>query len=69
MTEQNCDWLTMAKATEHYRTVVGTLRYWRHIGTGPQGVKVGTRVLFHRSEIERYDRELAQQAASPTPAA
>jgi hypothetical protein len=61
MTEQK-EWFTLPEVAEHYRAPEETVRYWRHCGTGPQGVKVGTRVLFHRSEIERFDRELAQQA-------
>jgi hypothetical protein len=73
MTEQDHNWLTLAEVAEHYRTPTATVRYWRHCGTGPQGVKVGTRVLYHRAEIERFDRELALQAQvaarEPAPAA
>lgn len=42
-----------------YRTFAGTVRYWRHIGFGPKGVKVGRRYLYPEAEIRRFDTELA----------
>lgn len=57
------DYLTFEEVAERYRTTVAVVRYWRHLGRGPRGVKVGTRVLFPRDEIQRYDRELARQLA------
>lgn len=54
-------YLTTAEVSEHYRTSPSTIRFWRHKGHGPRGVKVGTRVLYDVAEIERYDRELASQ--------
>jgi DNA-binding transcriptional MerR regulator len=51
-----------------YRTAAGTVRYWRHIGFGPKGVKVGRRYLYSETEIRRFDAELAAkvQAAKET---
>ena len=57
------DYLTLDEVAERYRTSPATIRYWRHLGRGPRGVKVGTRVLFPRAEIQRYDKELARQLA------
>lgn len=57
-------WLTMPEVAEHYRTTVPVVRYWRHTGYGPRGVKLGTRVLYARAEIDRFDAELARQAAA-----
>jgi DNA-binding transcriptional MerR regulator len=54
-------YLTTAEVAEHYRTTPSVIRYWRHRGTGPKGVPVGKRVLYPRSEIEKYDRELQKQ--------
>jgi len=68
MTEPTARYLTLAEVAEHYRTTEGTVRYWRHRGTGPRGVKVGTRVLFPLAEVERFDRELQQQTAAALPA-
>lgn len=52
------DCLTVREVAEHYRTTEGTIRWWRHRGMGPRGVRFGRRVLFPRIEVERFDREL-----------
>jgi hypothetical protein len=57
-------YLTLIEVAEHYRTTEGTVRYWRQTGYGPRGVKLGTRVLYPRAEIERFDREIAAYADS-----
>jgi hypothetical protein len=64
MTDQSPEYLTLPEVAEHYRTSEGTVRYWRHIGYGPKGVKLGTRVLYPRAEVQRFDRELAQQSGA-----
>jgi DNA-binding transcriptional MerR regulator len=50
---------TTDDVAERYRTAAGTVRYWRHIGFGPKGVKVGRRYLYSESEIRQFDAELA----------
>lgn len=55
--------LTTAEVADRYRTVPGTVRYWRHIGYGPKGVKVGRRILYSEEELVRFDRGLQQQVA------
>lgn len=62
MTDQ-AEYLTVPEVAAHYRTTTGTVRYWRHIGYGPRGVRLGTRVLYPRAEIQRFDDHLAAQAA------
>jgi predicted DNA-binding transcriptional regulator AlpA len=57
-------YLTLPEVAERYRTTEATVRYWRHIGYGPRGAKLGTRVVYPRAEIERFDRELADQATA-----
>lgn len=57
------DYLTLPEVAERYRTSEATVRYWRHVGTGPRGVRFGTRVLYPRAEIVRFDRQLAEAAA------
>jgi hypothetical protein len=56
--------LTTKQIAEHYQKPVGTIRYWRHIGYGPKGTKVGTTVLYPRENVEAFDRELRAQAAA-----
>jgi transposase-like protein len=60
------EYLTLNEVAARYRTTPATVRYWRHIGYGPNGAKVGTRVLYPRAEVQRFDRELAERAAGST---
>ncbi|WND21124.1 helix-turn-helix transcriptional regulator [Streptomyces violaceus] len=55
-------YLTTDDVAARYRTAPSTIRYWRHIGYGPKGIKVGRRVLYSHAEIDRFERELADQA-------
>ncbi len=57
-------YLTLLEVAERYRTTEAVVRYWRHNGYGPKGVKVGNRVLYPQAEIERFDRELRARAAA-----
>jgi hypothetical protein len=40
-----------AEVARFCRTVPATVRYWRHQGTGPNGFRVGRRVLYRRSTV------------------
>lgn len=64
MADQRYEYLTLPEVAERYRTTEGTVRYWRHVGYGPKGIKLGTRVLYPYAEIERFDAALAAQAAA-----
>lgn len=35
-----------------------TVRYWRHTGYGPEGFRVGRRVLYPEAELDRWIRGL-----------
>lgn len=48
---------TTAEVAARYRTSPSTVRYWRHAGLGPRGVKIGTKVLYRESELIRWERE------------
>jgi DNA-binding transcriptional MerR regulator len=56
-------YLTTQDVAARYRTAPSTIRYWRHIGYGPNGIKVGRRVLYSLAEIDRFEKELADQPA------
>ncbi|NIH81708.1 helix-turn-helix transcriptional regulator [Amycolatopsis viridis] len=58
---QQAEYLVTAELAERYRTAESTVRYWRMIGYGPKGVKVGRKVLYPLAEVERFDQELAAQ--------
>jgi predicted DNA-binding transcriptional regulator AlpA len=58
------DLVTLAEAAEMLRTSPATLRYWRHVGTGPRSAKIGRRVVYRRVELAawldaQFDRESA----------
>ena len=48
------DLLTITEAAELLRAPVATLRYWRHLGTGPASFRLGRRVLYRRQELHAW---------------
>ena len=59
--------LTLAEVAEMLRTSPDTLRYWRHIGTGPRSGKIGRRVVYRERDVTAWIE--AQYANDPSPAA
>jgi hypothetical protein len=59
--EDQRDYFTLPEIAERYRTTEATVRYWRHVGYGPEGIKIGTRVLYPRDRVEAFDRKLRKQ--------
>jgi hypothetical protein len=57
-------YLTTAEVAKRYRTADSSVRYWRHVGYGPRGVKIGRRVLYSEAELSRFEQLLAKQAPS-----
>jgi excisionase family DNA binding protein len=55
--------MTGAELAALLRTNRQTIRYWRHIGYGPKGVKVGRHVLFGVTEVNAW---LSSLDAPPT---
>lgn len=53
--------LTITEVAAMLRLPVATLRYWRHLGIGPHSFRLGRRVVYRRTEVERWIR--AQEAA------
>ncbi|MCU1616472.1 MAG: transcriptional regulator, MerR family [Frankiales bacterium] len=52
--EPHPELLTIAEAAELLRAPVATLRYWRHLGTGPHSFRVGRRVLYRRDDVSAW---------------
>ena len=48
------DLLTIAEAASLVRAPVATLRYWRHLGTGPRSFRLGRRVVYRRDRPRRH---------------
>lgn len=49
--------LTTEEVAERFRTTPETVRYWRHVGKGPQSFKFGRRVLYALEDVEAWERE------------
>ena len=56
------DLMTLAETAAYLRTPVATLRYWRHLGLGPAGFRLGRRVIYRRGDVDRWlsEREDAE---------
>lgn len=54
--------LTLQEACAFLRVPDGTLRYWRHLGSGPRSFKVGRHVRYWRADLVLW---LAEQAGYP----
>ena len=56
--------LTIAEAARLLRAPVATLRYWRHLGTGPRSFRLGRRVLYRHDDLQAWvEQQLSRGAA------
>ncbi|MDQ3157050.1 MAG: helix-turn-helix domain-containing protein [Actinomycetota bacterium] len=46
--------LTIDEAAGLVRAPVATLRYWRHLGTGPRSFRVGRAVRYWRGDVTAW---------------
>jgi len=53
-TESSTQLLTLTEAAARLRAPVATLRYWRHLGIGPDSFRLGRRVVYRRDDIDRW---------------
>ena len=49
--------LTITEAADLLRAPVATLRYWRHLGTGPRSFRLGRRVLYRTDDLHAWIAE------------
>ncbi len=61
-TYPNDELLTMAEVAAVVRVPLATLRYWRHLGTGPRSFRIGRSVRYWRTEVHAW---LVQQSNHP----
>jgi excisionase family DNA binding protein len=54
VTDQQPELLTITEVADVLRTPVATLRYWRHVGTGPASFRIGRHVLYRRADLEGW---------------
>jgi predicted DNA-binding transcriptional regulator AlpA len=45
------DLLTTAEVVAITRAPASTIRYWRHVGTGPRSFRLGRRVVYRRRDV------------------
>ncbi len=53
--------LTITEAADLVRAPVATLRYWRHLRTGPRCFRLGRRVLYRREDLQAWIDAHAEQ--------
>ena len=53
--------MTTAEVAQLVRAPESTVRYWRHVGAGPKGFRLGRRVVYAKSDVHEWIRQ--QQAA------
>jgi len=53
--------LTITEAAELLRAPVATLRYWRHLGSGPRSFRLGRRGLYRRAALRAWIDAQADQ--------
>ncbi|MBF5082333.1 helix-turn-helix domain-containing protein [Quadrisphaera sp. INWT6] len=63
------DFLLTREVAELLRTPESTVRYWRHVRTGPPSIKVGRRVLYSRDAVLAWlqERETTSESINIAP--
>lgn len=56
------DLLTTAEVAAITRAPVSTLRYWRHMDTGPHSFRLGRRVVYRRADVTAWLEEQSEAA-------
>lgn len=57
--------LTIDEAAALVRAPVATLRYWRHLGTGPRSFRVGRAVRYWRRDVLAWLNEQTIHSGPP----
>ena len=61
----NDELITIAEVADVVRVPIATLRYWRHLGTGPRSFRIGRGVRYWHNEVTTW---LQSQSDGPTAA-
>lgn len=60
--------LNQDQLVERWHISPRTLEQWRWLGKGPRFLKVGARVLYRASDVERYEAsQICQNTSGPLP--
>ena len=60
--------LTLQEACRFLRVAEGTLRYWRHLGSGPRSFKIGRHVRYWRADLVLWLAEQTNPSRPERPA-
>jgi Helix-turn-helix domain len=55
---------TTEDVAARYHTAASTVRYWRHVGYGPKGAKVGRRYLYPETALREFDELLLAKTSN-----
>lgn len=58
------EFMTTEEVATKAHTSVHTVRYWRKTGYGPQGFRLGRRVLYVAAEVNAWLEQLANERAA-----
>lgn len=53
-TSANDELLTISEVAAIVRAPVATVRYWRHLGTGPRSFRLGRRVVYRVGDLQAW---------------
>lgn len=53
--------LTIQEVADIVRVPVATLRYWRHLGSGPPSFRIGRTIRYWRSRVYEWLEEQASR--------
>ncbi|WP_408656647.1 helix-turn-helix transcriptional regulator [Jatrophihabitans sp.] len=62
------DLLTTAEVAVITRAPASTVRYWRHIGSGPSSFRLGRRVVYRRGDVHAWIAECERNQTVCRPA-
>jgi predicted DNA-binding transcriptional regulator AlpA len=51
-------YMTTDELADRLRTTAGTVRYWRSLGRGPRGTKIGRKVIYAESDVVAWLAEM-----------
>jgi hypothetical protein len=54
--------MTTQEVADRFRTKAATVRWWRHMGRGPDSFRVGRKVLYPIESVEAWERAAIEEA-------
>lgn len=57
--------LTITEVAALLRVPVATLRWWGHKGSGPDRFKIGRRIMYRQSDVDKWIDAQRRPAAPP----